>query len=309
MSNSKLILYASYQTGENLPGYVQFALKHLAETDFTVVLLTNKRPFSAETMSFLEDNGIKLYLTENHGFDFGMWRRFLKDLANGRNNTADLNGITRLLLVNDSIVYFQNNFEKFIRHAEANSADAVSLTRNDEIRPHLQSFFLYLKQEALGAFYLHLLETPEQETFYDVVHRLEIGMANVFDEAEVRMASLYSTSQRTIFAYPEMIAQGCGFIKRKLLQHRFDFKEKVHFIRHGAYDALNADYHQIVVDAGLAPDFKEEWLPKPIGGATFQVADKLWQKSFDKIGWPLLRTAIKTKYKLLGKELEGDEYK
>ena len=279
MSNGKVILYASYQTGENLPGYVQFALKHLAETDFTVVLLTNKRPLSAETMKFLEDNEIKLYLTENRGFDFGMWRRFLKDVANGRNNFVEFNSITRLLLVNDSIVYFQNNFADFIRRAE------------------------------LGAFYLHLLETPEQETFYEVVHRLEIGMSRAFEEAEVQTASLYRTHLRALFAYPELIAQGGGFIKRKLLQHRFNFMEKVHFIRHGAYDALNADYHKMVVEAGLAPDFKEEWLPKPLGNVASHVADKLWQKSFDKIGWPLLRTAIKTKYKLLKKELIGDEYK
>ena len=33
-ANGKIILYASYQTGENLPGYVQFALKHLAETEY-----------------------------------------------------------------------------------------------------------------------------------------------------------------------------------------------------------------------------------------------------------------------------------
>lgn len=309
MSNGKVILYASYQTGENLPGYVQFALKHLAETDFTVVLLTNKRPLSAETMKFLEDNEIKLYLTENHGFDFGMWRRFLKDLANGRNSLIEFNSITRLLLLNDSIVYFQNHFAEFIQRAEASTADVVSLTENDEVRPHLQSFFLYLKQEALGAFYLHLLETPEQETFYEVVHRLEIGMSSAFEEAEVQTASLYRTHLRALFAYPELIAQGAGFIKRKLLQRRFDFMEKVHFIRHGAYDALNADYRKLVVDAGLAPDFKEEWLPKPVEGAAFQLVDQLWQKSFDKIGWPLLRTAIKTKYKLLGKELKGDEYK
>lgn len=309
MSNSKVILYASYQTGENLPGYVQFALKHLAETDFTVVLLTNKRPLSAGTMSFLEDNGIKLFLTENHGFDFGMWRRFLKEVANGRNSFVEFNSITRLLLVNDSIVYFQNKFAEFIQRAEASTADVVSLTENDEVRPHLQSFFLYLKQEALGAFYLHLLETPEQETFYEVVHRLEIGMSSAFEEAEVQTASLYRTHLRALFAYPELIAQGAGFIKRKLLQRRFDFMEKVHFIRHGAYDALNADYRKLVVDAGLAPDFKEEWLPKPVEGAAFQLVDQLWQKSFDKIGWPLLRTAIKTKYKLLGKELKGDEYK
>jgi lipopolysaccharide biosynthesis protein len=309
MSNGKVILYASYQTGENLPGYVQFALKHLAETDFTVVLLTNKRPLSAGTMSFLEDNGIKLFLTENHGFDFGMWRRFLKEVANGRNSFVEFNSITRLLLVNDSIVYFQNKFAEFIQRAEASTADVVSLTENDEVRPHLQSFFLYLKQEALGAFYLHLLETPEQETFYEVVHRLEIGMSSAFEEAEVQTASLYRTHLRALFAYPELIAQGAGFIKRKLLQRRFDFMEKVHFIRHGAYDALNADYRKLVVHAGLAPDFKEEWLPKPVEGAAFQLVDQLWQKSFDKIGWPLLRTAIKTKYKLLGKELKGDEYK
>ena len=308
-SNGKVILYASYQTGETLPGYVKFALKHLAETDFTVVLLTNKRPLSAETMSFLEDNGIKLYLTENHGFDFGMWRRFLKDLANGRNDLVEFDSITRLLLTNDSIVYFQNNFADFIRRAESSTADVVSLTQNDEIRPHLQSFFLYLKQEALGAFYLHLLETPEQETFYDVVHRLEIGLANVFDEAEIKTASLYSTHLPAMFAYPELIAQGGGFIKRKLLQCRFNFKEKVHFIRHGAYKALNANYHKMVVDAGLAPDFKKEWLPKHVGSSTTQAIDKIWQKAFYKVGWPLLRTAIKTKYKLLRKPLRGDEYK
>ena len=217
-------------------------------------------------------------------------------LANGRNNLIEFNSITRLLLTNDSIVYFQNNFADFIRRAEASTADVVSLTQNDEVRPHLQSFFLYLKQEALGAFYLHLLETPEQETFYDVVHRLEIGMANVFDEAEIKTASLYNTHLRALFAYPELIAQGGGFIKRKLLQHRFTFQEKAHFIRQKAYNALNADYHKMILDAGLAPDFKEEWLPKPVGNSTSQALDRLWQKAFYRVRWPVLRTAIKTKY-------------
>lgn len=308
-SSTKLALYASYQVGEDLPGYVRFALKHLAETDFTIYLLTNKRPLSAETNAFLEENGIHLYLTENHGFDFGMWRRFLKDIANGRGNLVSLSNVERLLLINDSIVYFQNSFADFINRAEACEADAVSLTQNDEIRPHLQSFFLYLKQEALGAFYTHLMETPEQNSFYDVVHRLEIGMANIFDEAEVRTASLYHSEQPIMFAYPELIAQGAGFIKRKLLQKRFDFREKVHFIRRGAYDALNADYVKMIKDAGVAPDFNMSWLPQPVDSSAKQVIDKLWEKPFQKVGWPLLRTAIKTKYKILGRKLDSEEYK
>lgn len=308
-ASTKVILYASYQTGDTLPGYVQFALKHLAETDFTVILLTNERELSEATHSFLKENNITLYLTENRGFDFGMWRRFLKDIANGRGNLVSLSNVERLLLINDSIVYFQNNFADFIKRAEASNADAISLTQNDEVRPHLQSFFLYLKQEALGAFYTHLMETPEQSTFYDVVHRLEIGMANIFDEAEVQMAALFQTHGHIMFAYPELIAQGAGFIKRKLLQKRFDFKEKVHFIRRGAYDALNADYVKMIEDAGVAPDFDMSWLPQPVDSSAKQVADKLWEKPFQKVGWPLLRTAIKTKYKILGRKLEGEEYK
>lgn len=307
-NSSKLVLYASYQVGEDLPGYVRFALRHLAETGFTIVLLTNRRPLSAETNAFLTENGITLYLTENHGFDFGMWRRFLKDLAAGKGNFAPFNSIERLLLINDSIVYYQNNFADFIKRAEASSADAVSLTMNDEVVPHLQSFFLYLKQEALGAFYMHLMETPEQETFYDVVHRLEIGMAYVFNEAEVQTEALFQTLRPAMFAYPELIAQGCGFVKRKLLQHRFNTAEQMHFIRRKAYDALTADYIQLIKDAGMAADFDEAWLPKPVGGPIVRAKNVIFEKGFDALGWPLMRAAIKAKHKLQGKKPDGEEY-
>ena len=278
MQNSRIVLYASYQTGKELPGYVRFALQHLSETPFRVVLLTNKRELSPETLAFLQEHDIFLYLTENHGFDFGMWRRFLKDLANGKGNFTTLSGISRLVLMNDSIVYYRNRFQEFFDRAERSDADAVSLTQSKEVRPHLQSYFLYLKPEALGAFYMHLLETPEQETFYDVVHRLEIGMANAFDDAEVRTEALYPTKQNALFAYPELIAAGAGFIKRKLLQHRFSIKEKMFFIKNQSGDALNTNYHELIIKSGFAPDFKEEWLPSPVAGGIRRTADRLWEK-------------------------------
>lgn len=49
----KIALYCSYQLGKNLPGYVLFALKHLAETEFHVVLLTNQRELSDATYESL----------------------------------------------------------------------------------------------------------------------------------------------------------------------------------------------------------------------------------------------------------------
>ena len=308
----KIALYASYQTGKDLPGYVKFALRHLAATDFHVVLLTNERELSNESCEFIADNGIELFFTHNHGFDFGMWHRYLKLKVNSpaANGTQDAMGnLDRLLILNDSIVYFQNNFEKFFDEAEKSSADVVSLTSSNEFFPHLQSFFLYMKQPALGAFFMHLFETPEQETFEATVRNMEVGLSGKFVEAEVRMEALYPTTGSPLFAYRDLVEQGAGFIKRKLLQRRFKFKEKLHFIRNGAIETLNTDYAALIKKAGLAPDFSEDWIPELRESFVRHKADLVWENAFDKVGWPLLRTAIKTKYKLLRKPLKGDEYK
>lgn len=301
MQNSRIVLYASYQTGKELPGYVRFALQHLSETPFRIVLLTNKRELSPETLAFLQERNIFLYLTENHGFDFGMWRRFLKDLANGRGNFTTLSGISRLVLMNDSIVYYRNRFQEFFDRAERSDADAVSLTKSLEYRPHLQSFFLYLKQEALGAFYMHLLETPEQENYYDVVHRLEIGTASAFDDAEVKTTALFDTNSISILSFKSLIQEGAGFVKRKLLQHRFNIKEKFFFVRHEATDILNANYIELIEKAGIDPDFKKEWLPASVEGAIHHTADTLWEKPLEKIGVPIYETFLKVKSKFLPK--------
>ena len=308
----KIALYASYQTGKDLPGYVRFALKHLAETDFHVVLLTNERELSNEASDFLANNDIELFLTQNHGFDFGMWHRYLKNKVNSpASNGAQgaMGNLDRLLILNDSIVYFQDNFEKFFAAAEKSDADVVSLTSSEEFFPHLQSFFLYMKQPALGAFFIHIFETPEQPDFEKTVRYMEIGLSEKFTEAEVSMESLFHTDRNPMFSYKELVEQGCGFIKRKLLQRRFTFSEKKHFIRMGAKSALNTNYAALIKQAGLAPDFNEDWIPELSESPIKHKADLVWETAFDKVGWPLLRTAIKAKYKILHKPLEGEEYK
>lgn len=200
-------------------------------------------------------------------------------------------------------------FEKFFAEAEKSNADVISLTSSNEVYPHLQSFFLYMKQPALGAFFMHLFETPEQDDFMSTVRNMEIGLSEKFVEAEVRMEAIYPTEGKALFSTKELIEQGAGFIKRKLLQRRFTFDEKIHFIRMGAKDLLNTDYAAIVKKAGLDSDFREEWIPELSESPIRHKADLVWETAFDKVGWPLLRTAIKTKYKLLHKPLEGDEYK
>ena len=282
----KIALYASYQTGEEIPGYVRYALAHLAKTDFKVVLLTNERTLSQASYEFLADNGIELFLTQNHGFDFGMWKRYLhmQAISNSENEN-----IERLLLINDSVVYYQDKFEEYFEQAEKSHADVVSLTSNDEFAPHLQSFFLYMKPAALGVFFMHLFETPEQENFYDVTRRLEVALSEKFGEADVKMESLYHTERPVFFAYKELIEQGAGFVKRKLLQRRFSYDEKKHFVRYHAYDALNENYLALIKKAGFAADFKEEWFPRPCENPIARAKDFVWEKAFQLVGFPAKR--------------------
>lgn len=282
----KIALYASYQTGEEIPGYVRYALAHLAKTDFKVVLLTNERTLSQASYEFLADNNIELFLTQNHGFDFGMWKRYLhmQAISNSENEN-----IERLLLINDSMVYYQDKFEEYFEQAEKSHADVVSLTSNDEFAPHLQSFFLYMKPAALGVFFMHLFETPEQENFYDVTRRLEVALSEKFGEADVKMESLYHTERPVFFAYKELIEQGAGFVKRKLLQRRFSYEEKKHFVRYHAYDALNENYLALIKKAGFAADFKEEWFPRPCENPIARAKDFVWEKAFQLVGFPAKR--------------------
>lgn len=282
----KIALYASYQTGEEIPGYVRYALAHLAKTDFRVVLLTNERTLSQSSYEFLADNGIELFLTQNHGFDFGMWKRYLhmQAISNSENEN-----IERLLLINDSVVYYQDKFEEYFEQAEKSHADVVSLTSNDEFAPHLQSFFLYMKPAALGVFFMHLFETPEQENFYDVTRRLEVALSEKFGEADVKMESLYHTERPVFFAYKELIEQGAGFVKRKLLQRRFSYEEKKHFVRYHAYDALNENYLALIKKTGFAADFKEEWFPRCCENPIARAKDFVWEKAFQLVGFPAKR--------------------
>lgn len=288
----KIALYASYQTGEEIPGYVRYALAHLAKTDFKVVLLTNERTLSQASYEFLADNNIELFLTQNHGFDFGMWKRYLhmQAISNSENEN-----IERLLLINDSVVYYQDKFEEYFEQAEKSHADVVSLTSNDEFAPHLQSFFLYMKPAALGVFFMHLFETPEQENFYDVTRRLEVALSEKFGEADVKMESLYHTERPVFFAYKELIEQGAGFVKRKLLQRRFSYEEKKHFVRYHAYDALNENYLALIKKAGFAPDFKAEWFPRPCENPVARAKDFVWEKAFQLVGFPAKRFIDKFK--------------
>ncbi len=263
------ILYASFQTGESLPGYVKYALESLCSTGYAVAYLTNERDLDPSFHAFLDSHRIELFFTENRGYDFGMWKRYIQYTARFRREEWE-----RLVLVNDSIVYFQNRFLAFFNAAEECSADVVSLTENDEFAPHLQSFFLYFKTAAISPFCQRLLDEPEGEDFLDTVKRLEVGTSVFLRERGFSLAALFHAERPVLFSYAELIRAKCGFVKRKLLECRWTRSDVFYFFDQNARDALRTDYVAEIERFGSPDrDFDPKWLlefKKSLGKSAFQ---------------------------------------
>ena len=245
-----LILYSSFQTGEFLPEYIRYALLQLASLG-DVILLTNRRRLAATEEVFLKEQGIELFLTENSGFDFGMWKRYLEK------NPCKTQ---RLLLLNDSIVYYRKCFKEFLEKAEQVSAEAVGLLENKTDKSHLQSFFMYLKNDAIKLFEKHLQETSLTEDFEKTIKTFEIAISQKWKNAGLKIYALFSTSEDPIFSYPELILKKAGFVKKRLLERRFSFETQKHFWLNGKSNVLYKDYKKLICMYGEKDqEFKKDF--------------------------------------------------
>jgi hypothetical protein len=249
------VLYASHQTGTALPGFIRFALAGLAGAGYDTTLITTQQDLDVSSRSFLDKLGIELFPTENRGFDFGMWQRYLESVP------AETRGQwTRVLLINDSVIYFRDRFDEFIRLAEANPADALSLSSNTDYGFHLQSYFLYLKPSAISVLEAHMNKSKHVQHYWDAVMNLEIGFSRNLTAAGLTIAPLFKTNRPFDFCYEQLIQSGAGFIKRKLLEKRYTFGQTLHFLRNDRR-ALDMDYRTHIMTRGNPnPAYDAVWL-------------------------------------------------
>ncbi|MCO5061589.1 MAG: hypothetical protein M9963_06250 [Kiritimatiellae bacterium] len=239
------ILYSSFQAGPSLPPYVRYALASLAQSGLAVTLLTNRRELDEDSLAFLNSHAIELFLTENDGFDFGMWRRYL-------NATPDTlrAAWSRLLLINDSVVYFRDVLPDFIARAESADADMVSLTANPNLGFHLQSFFLYLKPRAIQQLSAHLEESAAASAYWDTVRTMEVGLSRRMEANGLRIAPLFQTAKHIDFSYEELIRRGAGFVKRRFIDRRYYTSSPHYFWKNNERRAVELDYIRLIRESG-----------------------------------------------------------
>lgn len=252
LSEKTMVLFAHYSAESAIPAYVQFALRHLCQEFTHVVLLTNHRKINPEDLASLKALGVDVHQYINEGFDFGLWHKYL--CGDGLIDTS------RLLLINDSVIYHKNIFREFISWAEQQSEELCGLTCNDQpeygIPFHLQSFFLYFKSKAVSLARKFILESGIHNDMQEVIKKQEIGISQFMLHNQIQLKSMYpyKNHPNSIQLYKELSENGCGFIKKKMLCHSYTHAEKQWLTSIGYKYLLNFDYKSMLITQNLLQD-------------------------------------------------------
>lgn len=131
----------------------------------------------------------RLIERDNHGYDFLSYRTGLESAGVLDGRAA----YDEVVICNDTYVGPLRDYARIRADMDGRQADFWGLTRNERIRPHLQSFFVAfrgpaLASEAFGAFWSGMEPLSDR---WQVIKRYEIGLTERLEDAGLRSAAYF----------------------------------------------------------------------------------------------------------------------
>jgi lipopolysaccharide biosynthesis protein len=203
----KLALYAHYSKDKDVARHVLFFLRKLRELDFQTYFISNS-PVSLSGREQLHECCARVIQRENAGFDFAMWQKGLAE--------CDLSQVEELLLTNSSIVGPLQPLAALWQDPALKEYDFWGLTDNDEIWPHLQSFFLVFHSRVIRSnFFLQFWKSilPYQDK-YQVIRSYEVGLTNWLEQNGFKWKALFP--QRAVLDHYIAARKGRNLFKKVL---------------------------------------------------------------------------------------------
>lgn len=238
----RICLFSHFFTEDYIPNYVIYYLEKLKEIS-EVYLLTNIREIN--NLFILDELGIKYFLYDNYGFDFGMYYKFFQK------NDIDCD---QLIIANDSMILFNDllSIDKWIKDNE--NVDMLGITDSIEISYHLQSYFLVMNKKVQIEFIKYLNENGELKEFSDVVNIYEVEFSRYLLLNGFTLKSKYKYIDYTdklrmnpiIFSSKKLIYNEISMIKRKVVFKLFKNYER-DFLRNIGFD-FSVNHWDYIID-------------------------------------------------------------
>ena len=187
----------------------------------------------------------------NIGYDFGSW-------ALGIANTDFETRGSEVLLINDSTLLVNCEFNELIVRAQKSPFDLTSVTDSPIHSYHLQSYFLHFKNGCFDHPEIQnlLLTVREQPSKEAVVFAYELGLSRIARNIFLLAGSIYPWNEirnhsgnPSVESWKELISHGSPLVKREAIRKmpETDFHELVALVRSGSEygHELEKDFHKV----------------------------------------------------------------
>jgi len=180
-----LVLYSK----TDLPGFTLNLIKAIGRSNLNLIIVSNAE-LEPLLKARLLDNSILLIERVNLGRDFGAYRDALSVLL------RQFKTVERLLLLNDSLFYFERGLDQFIARLNGNQ-DFIGVTEVHEFRYHVQSFALSFGPRVIN----HKKFRKFWRRFRPIntrrwsIHKGEVGLTRLLTKAGFRPHILFEAAQ------------------------------------------------------------------------------------------------------------------
>lgn len=215
-NNEDWLIFVAYCGDGRLSECQQFQIEAFAKAGFAIVLVINTDRLS--DIVWNDCSSARVVITrQNIGYDFGAWRQAVEIIGG-------LSKARSVSFTNDSILPVQNGAEiihKMRTKIKKTDADVIFLTANQEVRPHCQSYFFTLKNEALSAKGLDIIrKKPLYKNKDSLILNEEIYFSDQFLSNNLKITTLFHidvVENPTIHHWKNLLDLDFPFIKIQLL--------------------------------------------------------------------------------------------
>lgn len=218
LSGEDWLIFVAYSGDGSLSDCQRYQIECFAAAGYAVALIINTDAI-ADMVDPQCGAARILIVRENLGYDFGAWRHAVEVLG-GLTNASSVS------FTNDSILPIPSNYigegARRLRNKVNNiDCDVIFLTRNQEVRPHFQSFFFTLKSEALAQGALdHIAAVPVYRDKEHLIYEVEVHFSDLLQKAGMVVEHLYDLDVEenpTIHHWEALLDNGFPFIKVQLI--------------------------------------------------------------------------------------------
>ena len=166
----RLLCYAHFNEDNELLGFVRHSIISMQNICSEILFVSNS-PLSTADTQFLGSCCSRVFVNDNKGYDFLMWKTALESV-----NYSDYDEI---VLMNSSIFGPITPLEPVFESMNSSDCDFWGITECFLIKPHLQSYFLVFKKkviesEAFALFWRSVLPLKNKN---QVILNYEVGLS------------------------------------------------------------------------------------------------------------------------------------